>query len=136
MSPLLLDTCAVLWLMNAEPMSDEARRAIDSAAARRAVLVSPITAWEVALLASKGRIAFSLAPEAWFEAVLALPGVGLAPMPPRTLIASAFLPGDPPNDPADRIIAATARAENFVVTTRDHKLRTYGERGHIRVLVC
>lgn len=57
-------------------------------------------------------------------------------MPPRTLIASSFLPGDPPSDPADRIIAATARAENLVVVTRDRELRAYGSEGHMKILAC
>jgi len=77
-----------------------------------------------------------MAPETWFEAMLTLPGIRLAPMPPRTLIASAFLPGRPPADPADRIIAATARAENLVIVTRDRELLSYGDEGHVRVLAC
>jgi len=68
--------------------------------------------------------------------VLALPGTALAPMPPRILIASAFLPGEPPADPADRIMAATARSENHVLITRDRKLVSYGQDGHVRVIAC
>ncbi|HEX2727933.1 MAG TPA: PIN domain-containing protein, partial [Beijerinckiaceae bacterium] len=87
-------------------------------------------------LVSKGWVTLSMTPEIWFEAMLALPGMKLAPMPPRTLIASAFLPGVPPNDPADRIILATARAENLVVVTRDRKLLSYADAGHVRALEC
>jgi PIN domain nuclease of toxin-antitoxin system len=136
MVALLLDTCAVLWLMSGERIVDEARQAIAGAASSSNVLVSPISAWEIATLVRKSRMALSMAPDAWFEALLALPGVTLAPMPPRTLIASAFLPGDPPNDPADRIIAATARAENLVLVTRDRRLLSYGDEGHVRILAC
>jgi PIN domain nuclease of toxin-antitoxin system len=133
---VLLDTCAVLWVANGETISDEAREAIAQAAAGDAVFVSPISAWEVATLVQKGRVMLSMAPDSWFEALLALPGVRLAPMPPRTLMASAFLPGSPPSDPADRIIAATARAENLVLITRDRKLLSYGAEGHLRGLAC
>jgi PIN domain nuclease of toxin-antitoxin system len=136
MAALLLDTCAVLWIANGEEISEDCRQAVDEAAQDKRILISPITAWEIGTLVRKGRIALSMAPDAWFDAALALPGVRLAPMPPRTLIASAFLPGAPPTDPADRIIAATARTEDLVLVTRDRQLLSYGEDGHVRVLAC
>lgn len=136
MAALLLDTCAVLWIANGEDISQACRQAVDEAAQTNQILISPITAWEIGTLVRKGRIALSMAPDAWFDAALALPGVRLAPMLPRTLIASAFLPGAPPPDPADRIIAATARAEGLILVTRDQWLLSYGEEGHVRVLPC
>ena len=136
MATLLLDTCAVLWIANGEEISENCRQAVDEAAQANTILISPITAWEIGTLVRKGRIALSMAPEVWFDAALALPGIRLAPMPPRTLIASAFLPGTPPADPADRIIAATARHEDLILVTRDRKLLSYGEEGHVRVLAC
>ena len=57
-------------------------------------------------------------------------------MPPSLLIASTQLPGTPPNDPADRIIAATARERGLRVMTRDSKLLAYGEAGHLATVVC
>jgi PIN domain nuclease of toxin-antitoxin system len=77
-----------------------------------------------------------LSPEAWFRAVLSQPGVALAPMPPDVLIASATLPGTPPRDPADRIIAATARTYGQAIVTRDGELVPYGQAGHIEVIEC
>ena len=57
-------------------------------------------------------------------------------MPPGILIASAFLPGLPPRDPADRIIAATARAQGQVVITRNGELTQYAAAGHLDVIGC
>jgi PIN domain nuclease of toxin-antitoxin system len=131
----LLDTHAALWLMSGDTLSDESRRAIDAAAAGSGTFVSPISAWEIGTLVRKNRIALSMSPDAWFDAMLAS-GVILAAMPPRTLIASAFLPGSPPSDPADRIIAATARAENLLLVTRDAQLLRYSAQGHLRALRC
>lgn len=133
---LLLDTCAMLWLMSGSELGDDVRQAIDTAARSDGVLVSPISAWELGTLVRKGRITLAMAPDRWFDAVLELPGIVLAPMPPGTLLASSFLPGNPPADPADRIIAATARAENAQLVTRDRKLLSYGHEGHLRVLAC
>jgi PIN domain nuclease of toxin-antitoxin system len=134
-SGLLLDTHALIWLMGGEGLTEEARRSIDRTAASGGVWVSPITAWEIATLARKTRIVLTLSPDAWFDAALAT-GVQLAPMPPRTLIASAFLPGEAPSDPADRILAATARSENLVLMTRDKGLLAYSRSGHLRALSC
>jgi PIN domain nuclease of toxin-antitoxin system len=135
--PVLLDTCACIWLMSGESMSAASLSAIRAARrARAGVYVSPITAWEIGTLYSKGRIALTLLPEVWFETLLALPGVRLADLTPRDLIASTALPGAPPNDPADRIIAATARLNGYLVITRDGKLLSYASLGHIRARAC
>ena len=57
-------------------------------------------------------------------------------MPVSVLVASTTLPGTPPNDPADRIIIATARAFGYVLATRDAKILEYGAQGHVRVVAC
>lgn len=134
---MLLDTCAAIWLMEGASLSGPARDAIEAAlAARSGVHVSPISAWEIATLAARGRLSLTLSPEAWFAALLALPGMRLAPMPPPVLIASATLPGHPPRDPADRIIAATSRAYGHVIITRDGELIPYAKARHIEAIAC
>jgi PIN domain nuclease of toxin-antitoxin system len=134
---ILLDTCAALWLMGGEPISQESRKAILSAgAAHVGVYVSPFSAWEIGTLIAKQRLQLTLSPEIWFERLLAMPGVRLAELTPMILLASTALPGSPPADPADRIIAATARVQGFVVVTRDRKLLDYAREGHIRAIAC
>lgn len=134
---VLLDTCAALWLMGGAPMSDASREAIHSAqVAGVGINVSPFTAWEIGTLVAKGRLPLALSPEAWFETLLAQPGVRLAPLTPRILLASTSLPGSPPSDPADRIIAATARAHGYLIITRDQKLLKFAKEGHIRAISC
>jgi PIN domain nuclease of toxin-antitoxin system len=135
--PVLLDTCAALWLMSGDAMSAGSRTTIRAArTANLGVYVSPFTAWEIGTLAAKGRVQLTLSAEVWFETLLALPGVRLAALTPKILLASTSLPGTPPSDPADRIIAATARANGHIVITRDRKLLAYGQEGHIRVKAC
>lgn len=68
--------------------------------------------------------------------VMDLPGAALADMSPAILIASQELPSFPTNDPADRIIAATAREYGFSVVTRDAALLEYGKQGYLSVLEC
>lgn len=134
---LLLDTCAAIWIANDQPIAKDARDAVVGALeAEEPVFVSPITAWEIGIMASRGRISLRMSPEKWFERLLEQPGVALADMSPRVLIASSFLPGAYPKDPADRIIAATAREYGFCVVTRDRRLLAYAQSGYCRALNC
>lgn len=132
----LLDTCAAIWLVNADRMSDESRAAIADAQAGPGVFVSPISAWEIGTLVARNRLVLAASPEAWFARLLALPGMRLAPMSPEILIASTSLAGTPPRDPADRIIAATARAYDWAVVTRDGELTSYGQAGYLLTIAC
>ena len=134
--PILLDTCAVIWLQAGSKFRPEAEAALQEAQAiGTQVLVSPITAWEIGLLVSKGRLALSLPPLKWFERVLDL-GVDLASLSPDILIASSQLPGPPLRDPADRIIAATARAIGCRLMTRDRQLLDFAAEGQIEAIPC
>jgi PIN domain nuclease of toxin-antitoxin system len=75
-------------------------------------------------------------PERWFEQFLERSQAQIAGMRPNLLIASNFLPGRPPNDPADRIIAATARDLEATLITRDRHLLHYASQGYLRAIAC
>jgi PIN domain nuclease of toxin-antitoxin system len=136
-TPLLLDTCALVWISNGDTITDQARGALDALwVAGYSPQVSPISAWEVGLLVARGRLALTMPPDRWWERSIALIGLEIAPMSPALLIASTQLPGMPPNDPADRIVAATAREQGLRVMTRDAKLLAYAEAGHLDALSC
>ena len=136
-APLLLDTCAAIWISNEEPISSQVLAAIRRTRDEdEAIYVSPITAWEIGLLVARGRINLLMPPQRWFVRLLQAPGLRLSEMPPELLIASSFLPGTPPRDPADRIFAATAREHGYVLVTRDRPLLDYAEQGHIQALAC
>ena len=137
MPGFLLDTCAVLWIANGDPIRQPAAGALrDARGPGGRLAVSPMTAWEIAMLTAKGRIALSIDPEIWFDRFRSQPGVILAEMPPAVLIASCALPGSPPADPVDRILAATARSFGYTLVTRDRRLLDYGGAGHVRVIEC
>jgi PIN domain nuclease of toxin-antitoxin system len=135
--PLLLDTCAAIWVAEDQPISETAALALDEAhAADEFVYISPITAWEIGLLVARGRLTTIIKPQHWFARLLDVPNVRLADMSPDLLISSSFLPGAPPRDPADRIIAATAREYGYTLITRDRLLLSYAEQGHIQAVCC
>lgn len=134
--PILLDTCAAIWLQAGSAFRPEGEAALQEAQKiGTQVLVSPITAWEIGLLVSKGRLVLSLPPLTWFDQLLEL-GVDLAPLTPNILIASSQLPGPPLRDPADRIVAATARAMRYRLITRDRPLLDFAASGQVEAIAC
>ena len=134
---ILLDTCAAIWIMEDEWLRPKAVEAIDEAYDRgEKVLVSPITGWEIGLSAMRGRFKSRYAPNRWIELLLARPEIGVAALPPHVMLESSFLPGMLNRDPADRIIAATAREYGYTVMTRDRGLLDYGGEGYLSVLEC
>ena len=137
MQPLLWDTCTAIWIYEKARLSQAALEAM-RAAYREGVpsYISPITAWEVGMLTSRGRLQLLIRPERWFSNLFEVPGVRFAEMSPDVLIASSYLPGKPPKDPTDRIIAATARELGATLITRDRALLDYGAQGHVAVLAC
>jgi PIN domain nuclease of toxin-antitoxin system len=132
MTRFLLDTCAVLWLANGEAIDAEARIAI----ARGERHVSPITAWEIANLARKNRIALTMPVSAWLHRVFGAMAATLPELSVSILVESCTLAGMPPDDPADRIIIATARQHNLTLVTRDAAILRYAQAGHARSMRC
>lgn len=134
MRPILLDTRALLWIANKDPIAAEAEAEI--AGARPGDLaVSPMTAWEIGQLVARRRIVLPMDALAWFRTALEA-GVVLAPLTPETLVASSFLPGAPIRSPPDRIIAATARAHGYRLMTRDPALLGLAREGHLQAIPC
>ncbi|WP_322297746.1 type II toxin-antitoxin system VapC family toxin [Brevundimonas sp.] len=133
--PILLDTCAAIWLADGK-LSARAEEELQASIRRNTpVFVSPITAWEVGMLVSKDRLVLSRPVMTWFDAVLRF-GVSLAEMSPDVLVASTELRADELRDPADRIIAATARTFQYRVMTRDRPLLAYAARGQVLAIAC
>jgi PIN domain nuclease of toxin-antitoxin system len=134
---VLLDTCACLWIAESAPLSNAAVAALDEAFDDgQAVFVSPFTAWEVGMLAARGRLALTMTPLRWFDRLIATPGASLAPLPASVLIAASFLPGNPGKDLADRIMIATAREESLTIVTRDSVILAYADEGQVLALAC
>jgi PIN domain nuclease of toxin-antitoxin system len=137
MQPLLLDTCAAIWIYENAKLSRSALGAIDEAhETGTPTYISPITAWEIGMLVARQRLKLLITPQRWFGRLFDAANVELAEMSAEVLIASSFLPGVPPRDPTDRILAATARHYGAALMTRDRALLEYGEQGHVLVIAC
>ena len=120
---LLLDTCALLWLASGDrALSGKARTMIENA---QILCVSPVTAWEIAVKASKGKIQLPLSPREWFDAVVKLYDIHVLKLTADDMLKSAELPWLH-KDPADRFIIATAIKNDFIVVTADGNFGKYG----------
>ena len=134
--PLLLDTHCWLWMEGGfkDRFSERGREAIQEAAEARSLFVSVISVWEVAMLESKGRISLGLPCEQWVKEALAAPGLTLAALTPEIAVHSTRLPGSFHGDPADRLIAATARWMGARLLTGDRRILEYGRAKHLTVI--
>jgi len=139
---LVLDTHVWIWLVTDAPELDAAVAVtIGDAARTGSVLVPAIAAWEVAMLARRGRIALAEPAALWVTRALAAPGLALAPLTPEIAVESCNLPdaadsGAVLADPADRMIVATARIMDGRIVTRDRRILAYGAAGHVAVLAA
>lgn len=138
---LLLDTCAVIWLVNAEPLSPDSLATIKEAAQSDGVHVSTATAWEIGML-SRPRAGrrpmpqFWPDPKTWFARLMAMPGIKEAPITPAIAIDASYLPGDFHADPMDRLIVATARHTGMPIVTGDRKILAYAKAGYVKAIPC
>lgn len=123
---IVLDTHTLLWWVNdPTPLSEPAKMAIDTAVQSKAVYVSCISSWEIALLVERGRLRLALDVRDWICRCEALPFLTFVAVDNAIAIESVRLPDFPHADPADRIIAATALSLGATLVTKDDKLRNY-----------
>jgi PIN domain nuclease of toxin-antitoxin system len=127
LTPLLLDTHAwVWWITRPERLSRRQRTAIDRArrSARAPILVSIISCWEVALLARRGRLRFSIDADAWLDRATNLPGLEVVPLSLAAISISVRLDGL--RDPADQLVVATALERGARLVTSDSRIADAG----------
>jgi len=123
---IVLDTHSwIWWVSNPAFLSETAKQLIDEAVTGMNVFISSISAWEVAVLVSRGRLKLSMSTGDWIAASEALPFVEFVPVNNSIALKSVQLPGLLHNDPADRIIIATAVSLGAVLVTKDEKIRSY-----------
>ena len=138
---ILLDTCAVIWLVSAGPLSAQVRATIMEAAHAGGIYVSTATAWEVGMLSRprpsrKQILEFWPDPKAWFARLITMPGINEAPITAAIAIDAWYLPGEFHADPMDRLIVATARHSGTPIVTGDRKILNYAEAGFVHAIPC
>ena len=133
---LLLDTCALIWVAQGSSISQAARTAIGKALRESKLYLSPISAWEIGILVRRGKLTLDMPVEVFVNEFFSRPGISIAALTPEIAVRSSFLPDGLPNDPADRILAATAATIGARLVTRDQRLLEYGAKGFVPVMAC
>ena len=122
---ILLDTHIWVWWVH-EPDNLTQRQIYEIKKNEGNIVgISAISCWEIAKLVEYNRLELPLPLHEWFENALNYPGIQLFPLTPEIAIESSRLPGEFHRDPADQIIAATARFHGCPLVTSDRKILDY-----------
>jgi PIN domain nuclease of toxin-antitoxin system len=134
--PLLLDTHCWIWaqLGMVTMFSRSALGAIGEAESHGNLRISPISIWELAMLEKRGRIGLPISVRIWVEQALSKPGIAVSPLTTEIMIETVHLPGELHNDPADRMLVATARISGATLLTKDERLIRYARQRHVRAI--
>ena len=121
---ILLDTHVLIWLAN-EPakLSRKAREAIAATDQSGGLAISAITLWELAWLATHGRLNFTGTVDNLVGEMSSR--TAIRPITPQIAVLANQLPAAYPSDPCDRLIGATALAEGIALVTKDRTIRNF-----------
>jgi PIN domain nuclease of toxin-antitoxin system len=120
---ILLDTHVIIWLlMSRERLSASADDAILQARiAGEKLAYSPVSLYEIAYAARRKRLPLNAPVEKFIAAIQAR--LAMVPLTAKVAVCAAQLPDPFHGDPMDRIITATAIAEDCVLITADDRIR-------------
>lgn len=123
---IVLDTHVWIWfLSNPGLLSKKAKEVVNVAVLENGLIISSISAWEVALLVARKRLELSMEVSDWVSKSERLSFVRFVPVDNTIAIRSINLPEPFHRDPADRIIIATALSEGARLVTKDDKILNY-----------
>jgi len=119
---ILLDTHVLIWLAN-EPfkLSARANEIIHAGRKSDGLAISAITLWELAWLATHGRVIINGTIDAFVEELTSR--TAIRPITHEIAIMANQLPATYSSDPCDRLIGGTALAEGFTLVTKDRSIR-------------
>ena len=120
---LLLDTHSWLWSLR-EPQRLSRRIARELDGPGNELWLSPVSTWEALLLQAKGRIQVPGDLAEWLA--LATRNLWEAPLTHEIALAAHRLPWSH-QDPADRLLAATAQVLGLILVTGDVRLLGLGD---------
>ena len=121
---VLLDTCCLLWAVS-DPsiLSSAATEILEKK--DTIVYVSPISCAEIACLSERNRITLQQHWKVWFNYYLDVNGWKVIDIDLAVIQEAYSLPEEFHQDPADRILTATARIHDLTILTADRKILSY-----------
>jgi PIN domain nuclease of toxin-antitoxin system len=121
---LLLDTNVLIWWVNSKRRFPAAAEAILTDPASQ-LLVSPVSAWEIALKRRLGKLDFDGAFLQNFDASVRNLGFETIGITSQHMVRGAELKAEH-KDPFDRMLAGQALVEGLAVVTADPAFQTLG----------
>jgi len=119
---ILLDTHVLIWLASdPSKLSKKAADAIRSSIKQGGIAISAITLWELAWLATHGRLSFGGTVEDFVEKISSR--TAIRPITMKVAVLANQLPTNYSGDPCDRLIGATALSEGLPLITKDRNIR-------------
>lgn len=117
---ILLDTHVWYWSLTAsDRLRNRARKAIERS--RNDLWLSPVSVWEVLVLAARGRLRLDTDPRLWVREALQQTPAQEAALTHEVALRSHEVTL-PHADPADRFLVATALCYDLVLATADQVL--------------
>jgi PIN domain nuclease of toxin-antitoxin system len=121
---VLLDTHVwVWWMLGDARLSARECAALDSLPSTNRPALCDISLWEVAVLVQLGRLRLDDEFEDWLRIAASPATVTILPISPAVVAEMTRLPSTFHQDPADRLIVATARAAGIPLATHDARIR-------------
>lgn len=135
MKGLLLDTHVWIWyVLGSKEIDKTLRKEIGNAIKNNRIYISAISLWEITMLESKRRIILEMPCLEWIKNAINFTHAQVLQLIPEIAVESCYLPDAFHDDPADRLIVATARVEALPIVTRDSRILEYSKRKHISVI--
>ena len=122
---LAFDTHTLLWWISGEGRLSKAQAQAIERTERRGepVGVPAICFWEIAKLAERRRIQVDMPLDDLFEEIEEHPAIRVLELTPRIALESTRLGSVFHGDPADQLIAASARIHGLKLVTADERIR-------------
>jgi PIN domain nuclease of toxin-antitoxin system len=122
-APILDTHVWVWWMLGDSRLPARERAALDALPSGSRPGLCDISLWEVALLVQSGRLRLEDDLQTWLGIAASPATVELLPITAAVVLEMNRLPASFHQDPADRLIVASARAAERPLATHDARIR-------------
>jgi PIN domain nuclease of toxin-antitoxin system len=124
---VLLDTHIAIWMTQGNPRLKKREALLQAAYEQEKLFLSAISAWEIGMLATKGRIDLPASPQQWFAEFVSKFSIQVIDVTADIALHSSFMLNKIHGDPADRIIVATCHKHDALLLTADKQILSWSK---------